>query len=110
MATDEAYIKLAERAGHADSKLLLELFHRPGAQLLEGGDHAVLINLMREVQSGMIEDGTALGDGLAHLPPARQRRLEVVLFCQADASVERGAHLSKLIDEAIAADEHQHKD
>jgi Ca-activated chloride channel family protein len=28
-------------------------------------DHAVLINLMREVQSGMIEDGTALGDGLA---------------------------------------------
>lgn len=28
-------------------------------------DHAVLINLMREVQSGMIEDGTAIGDGLA---------------------------------------------
>ncbi len=28
-------------------------------------DHAVLINLMREIQSGMIEDGTALGDGLA---------------------------------------------
>lgn len=28
-------------------------------------DHAVLINLLREVKSGMIEDGTALGDGLA---------------------------------------------
>jgi len=28
-------------------------------------DHAVLINLMREIQSGMIEDGTALGNGLA---------------------------------------------
>jgi len=28
-------------------------------------DHAVLINLMREVQSGMIEDGTAIGNGLA---------------------------------------------
>jgi len=28
-------------------------------------DHAVLINLMREVQSGMIEDGTAIGMGLA---------------------------------------------
>jgi Ca-activated chloride channel family protein len=28
-------------------------------------DHAVLINLMREVQSGMIEDGTAIGTGLA---------------------------------------------
>jgi len=29
-------------------------------------DHAVLINLMREVQSGMIEDGTAIGMGLAN--------------------------------------------
>ncbi len=28
-------------------------------------DHAVLINLMREIQSGMIEDGTAIGNGLA---------------------------------------------
>jgi Ca-activated chloride channel homolog len=28
-------------------------------------DHAVLINLMRDVQSGMIEDGTAIGMGLA---------------------------------------------
>jgi Ca-activated chloride channel homolog len=28
-------------------------------------DHAVLINLMREVKSGMIDDGTALGNGLA---------------------------------------------
>jgi Ca-activated chloride channel family protein len=28
-------------------------------------DHAVLINLMREIQSGMIEDGTAIGEGLA---------------------------------------------
>lgn len=28
-------------------------------------DHAVLINLLREIQSGMIEDGTAIGTGLA---------------------------------------------
>ena len=28
-------------------------------------DHAVLINLLREVKSGMIEDGTAIGEGLA---------------------------------------------
>ena len=28
-------------------------------------DHAVMINLMRELQSGMIEDGTAIGNGLA---------------------------------------------
>ncbi len=28
-------------------------------------DHAVLINLFKEVKSGMIEDGTAIGDGLA---------------------------------------------
>lgn len=28
-------------------------------------DHAVLINLMRELKSGMIEDGTAIGEGLA---------------------------------------------
>ncbi len=28
-------------------------------------DHAVLTNLYKELQSGMIEDGTALGDGLA---------------------------------------------
>ena len=28
-------------------------------------DHAVMINLMREMQSGMIEDGTAIGLGLA---------------------------------------------
>jgi Ca-activated chloride channel family protein len=28
-------------------------------------DHAVMINLMREIQSGMIEDGTAIGMGLA---------------------------------------------
>ncbi len=28
-------------------------------------DHAVLINLMRDVQTGMIEDGTAIGMGLA---------------------------------------------
>lgn len=28
-------------------------------------DHAVLINLLREIQSGMIEDGTAIGLGLA---------------------------------------------
>ncbi len=28
-------------------------------------DHAVLINLMRDIQSGMIEDGTAIGNGLA---------------------------------------------
>lgn len=29
-------------------------------------DHAVLVNLLREVQSGMIEDGTAIGMGLAN--------------------------------------------
>jgi len=29
-------------------------------------DHAVLVNLMREVESGMIEDGTAIGMGLAN--------------------------------------------
>jgi len=28
-------------------------------------DHAVLVNLMREIKSGMIEDGTAIGEGLA---------------------------------------------
>jgi Ca-activated chloride channel family protein len=28
-------------------------------------DHAVVINLMRELKSGMIEDGTAIGNGLA---------------------------------------------
>ena len=28
-------------------------------------DHAILINLMREIKSGMIEDGTAIGLGLA---------------------------------------------
>ncbi len=28
-------------------------------------DHAVLINLFKDVKSGMIEDGTAIGDGLA---------------------------------------------
>ncbi len=28
-------------------------------------DHAVLINLFKEVKSGMIDDGTAIGDGLA---------------------------------------------
>ena len=28
-------------------------------------DHAVLINLLHEIQSGMIEDGTAIGNGLA---------------------------------------------
>lgn len=28
-------------------------------------DHAVLINLFREIKSGMIDDGTAIGDGLA---------------------------------------------
>ena len=28
-------------------------------------DHAVLINLLREIQSGMIKDGTAIGMGLA---------------------------------------------
>lgn len=28
-------------------------------------DHSVLINLFKDVESGMIEDGTALGDGLA---------------------------------------------
>lgn len=29
-------------------------------------DHAVLVNLLREIQSGMIEDGTAIGMGLAN--------------------------------------------
>jgi Ca-activated chloride channel homolog len=29
-------------------------------------DHAVLINLLRSIQSGMIEDGTAIGTGLAN--------------------------------------------
>jgi Ca-activated chloride channel family protein len=29
-------------------------------------DHAVLINLLRDIQSGMIEDGTAIGMGLAN--------------------------------------------
>ncbi|MBW6489613.1 MAG: VWA domain-containing protein [Lentimicrobium sp.] len=28
-------------------------------------DHPVLINLLKEIKSGMIEDGTAIGDGLA---------------------------------------------
>jgi Ca-activated chloride channel family protein len=28
-------------------------------------DHAVLINLLREIQSGIIEDGTAIGNGLS---------------------------------------------
>lgn len=28
-------------------------------------DHAVLVNLLGEIKSGMIEDGTAIGDGLA---------------------------------------------
>jgi Ca-activated chloride channel family protein len=29
-------------------------------------DHAVLVNLLREIESGMIEDGTAIGMGLAN--------------------------------------------
>ncbi len=28
-------------------------------------DHAVLVNLLREIESGMLEDGTAIGNGLA---------------------------------------------
>lgn len=28
-------------------------------------DHAVLVNLFREIRTGMLEDGTAIGDGLA---------------------------------------------
>lgn len=28
-------------------------------------DHAVLVNLFRDIQTGMLEDGTAIGDGLA---------------------------------------------
>lgn len=35
-------------------------------------DHAVLINLMREIESGMIEDGTAIGMGLANAVTRRK--------------------------------------
>jgi len=28
-------------------------------------DHAVIRNLFKDIKSGMIEDGTAIGDGLA---------------------------------------------
>jgi len=28
-------------------------------------DHAVLLNLMKDVHCGMVDDGTAIGDGLA---------------------------------------------
>jgi Ca-activated chloride channel homolog len=28
-------------------------------------DHAILLNMLKEIKSGMIEDGTAIGDGLA---------------------------------------------
>jgi len=47
-------------------------------------DHAVLINLFREVKSGMIEDGTAIGDGLAtainRLKDSKARSKVVILL------------------------------
>ena len=47
-------------------------------------DHAVLINLFREIKSGMIEDGTAIGDGLAtavnRLKESKARSKVVILL------------------------------
>ena len=37
-------------------------------------DRATLINLMKEVQTGLIEDGTAIGNGLSWIIPRKKRR------------------------------------
>ena len=53
-------------AGRPDDRIGLTVFSGESfTQCPVTTDHAVLINLMREVKSGMIEDGTAIGLGLA---------------------------------------------
>jgi Ca-activated chloride channel homolog len=53
-------------SGRPNDRIGLVVFSRESfTQCPLTTDHAVLINLMREIKSGMIEDGTALGNGLA---------------------------------------------
>ncbi len=53
-------------AGRPDDRIGLTVFSGESfTQCPVTTDHAVLINLLREVKSGMIEDGTAIGLGLA---------------------------------------------
>jgi len=53
-------------SGRPDDRIGLTVFSGESfTQCPVTTDHAVLINLLREVKSGMIEDGTAIGLGLA---------------------------------------------
>ncbi|TKG88914.1 VWA domain-containing protein [Puteibacter caeruleilacunae] len=53
-------------AGRRDDKIGLVVFSGESfTQCPLTTDHAVLFNLFRDIESGMIEDGTAIGNGLA---------------------------------------------
>ncbi|WP_430974642.1 vWA domain-containing protein [Sunxiuqinia rutila] len=53
-------------SGRRDDKMGLVVFSGESfTQCPLTTDHAVLINLFRDIESGMIEDGTAIGNGLA---------------------------------------------
>ena len=53
-------------SGRADDRMGLVVFSGESfTQCPLTTDHAVLINLFRDIESGMIEDGTAIGNGLA---------------------------------------------
>jgi len=64
----EAAKDVAEKftAGRPDDRMGLVIFSgETFTQCPLTTDHAVLLNLFKDVKSGMIEDGTAIGDGLA---------------------------------------------
>jgi len=64
----EAAKKIATQfiSGRTDDRIGLVIFSGESfTQCPLTSDHAVLINLFNEVKSGMIEDGTAIGNGLA---------------------------------------------
>jgi Ca-activated chloride channel family protein len=64
-------------------------------------DHSVLISLLREVKSGMIQDGTAIGDGLAtavsRLKDSKARSKVIILLTD-------GVNNSGAIDPETAAE------
>ncbi|MBI5919685.1 MAG: 30S ribosome-binding factor RbfA [Nitrosomonadales bacterium] len=83
-----------------------------GVEVAADYSHAKVFYTALDGQSAAVQQGLERASGFLRSKVARAIKLRVVpqLHFVYDASVERGAHLSQLIDQAVASDLIQHKD
>ena len=83
-----------------------------GVDLARDYSHAKIYYTALEGENPAIQQGLTRASGFLRSQLAHAMKLRVIPQLQFvyDASVERGARLSRLIDEALEADAKQHKD